>query len=293
MVNPILSLYTIDVLANVISGGPGNSPEPPIGIYRSGADIEKFMRSCGVDFGLSGWRIPSLTECLLDINRQPDGIKLLTKIIEMSSDSRSFRREPGRQKPVIDELNSVLRQDGMELQMLGERVRLMPVGNSSAVTDQLSNAASVIDFDTVKRDLDRALESADNDPEDAVTAACSIFESVCRSVLAELDEPLPAKKDIQSLYRAVRGQLDLNPDRSDLDKQIAEDVRKILSGLITVSEGIGALRSHAGDAHGRERGYKRIDGRIARLAIHGASTLSLFIIETWQKKFPARDLHKK
>ncbi len=29
-------------------------------------------------------------------------------------------------------------------------------------------------------------------------------------------------------------------------------------------------------------GCKRIDGRIARLAIHGASTLALFLIETWE-----------
>ena len=55
-----------------------------------------------------------------------------------------------------------------------------------------------------------------------------------------------------------------------------------LSGLTTTAKGIGALRAHAGDAHGRERGCKRIDGRIARLAIHGASTLALFLIETWE-----------
>lgn len=55
-------------------------------------------------------------------------------------------------------------------------------------------------------------------------------------------------------------------------------------------DGIGSLRTHVGDAHGREKGFVRIDARIARLAIHSASTVSLFIIETWQRRHPAKPL---
>jgi hypothetical protein len=36
---------------------------------------------------------------------------------------------------------------------------------------------------------------------------------------------------------------------------------------------------------------RRLDSRIARLAIHAASGIALFVIETWQKKFPAKPLH--
>jgi len=57
-----------------------------------------------------------------------------------------------------------------------------------------------------------------------------------------------------------------------------------LSGLTTATEGIGALRTHGGDAHGRERGHCQIDSRIARLSIHAASTIALFLIETWERK---------
>ena len=63
----------------------------------------------------------------------------------------------------------------------------------------------------------------------------------------------------------------------------------VISGVTTnpslaATEGIGALRTHGGDAHGRERGHRRIDPRIARLAIHAASTVALFLIETWERK---------
>jgi hypothetical protein len=72
------------------------------------------------------------------------------------------------------------------------------------VLGSLSGVAETLDFDTVTRDLDRALASAKEDPEDAVTAACSTVESVCRSILIELNEPLPDKKDIKGLFDAVR-----------------------------------------------------------------------------------------
>jgi hypothetical protein len=162
---------------------------------------------------------------------------------------------------------------------------------SPPVLGSLLGAADILNFDTVSRDLDRALGSAKDDPEDAVTAASSTIESVCRSILIELGLGLPEKKDIKGLFAAVRKPLGLSSDRADFDPLIADDVRKILNGLATVVEGIGALRTHGGDAHGRERGYTRIDQRIASLSIHAASTVALFLIETWQRKYPRRDLH--
>ncbi|WP_081757767.1 abortive infection family protein [Roseomonas gilardii] len=134
------------------------------------------------------------------------------------------------------------------------------------------------------------MASATADPEDAVTAACSVVESVCRSVLIELGIELPDKRDILGLYKAVRDPLALAPGRKDLPDEVAEDVRLVLGGLHTVIQGIGALRTHGGDAHGRERGFRRIDARIARLAIYSASAVALFIIETWQQKHPAKPL---
>jgi hypothetical protein len=110
-------------------------------------------------------------------------------------------------------------------------------GVSPPVLTSLSGAAQVLNFDTVTRDLDRARASINTDPEDAVTAACSTVESVCRSILIELGLGLPEKKDIKGLFAAVRKPLGLATDRTDLDPLIADDVRKILSGLATVVEG--------------------------------------------------------
>ncbi len=288
-----LSPQSIDALAEIISGGSAHAgAPPPIGIYRSGPQIEKFMRACNVDFRLSGSRLPSLVDCLIQINGGYEPEKVLPRVIEAASDPRVFTHDPDRHTALLEHLNRVLAYDGFELQRQGLRVRLVEAGRATPVVEQLSGKVETISFDTVRRDLDRALSSARSDPEDAITAACSAVESVCRSILVELGEPLPDKKDVKGLYNAVKKPLGLAADRPDLDATIADDVRKVLGGLATAIEGLGALRTHAGDAHGRERGYARVDERIASLAIHAASTVALFLIETWQWKFPTRALQR-
>jgi hypothetical protein len=285
-----LAPQSIEALAMVISGGGGNDPTPPIGIYRSASKLESFMRGCNVAMSVgNGSRLPALIDALERANRGGDQT-ILRNIIERAVDPRDFLSDTDRLQAVVDYLNARLAYDGLELQRVGQQIRLGTPGRSSSVVDALVNAAAVIDFDSVNRDLERALASAENDPEDAVTSACSVVESVCRSVLIELGSPLPAKKDVQGLYQAVREPLGLTPDKTGVADDIANDVRTILGGLNSVVNGVGALRTHGGDAHGRERGYRRIDPRIARLAIHSASTVSLFLVETWQKKFPARQL---
>lgn len=278
---------TLKALTDVVTGGPGNGGPPPIGIYRTASQLEGFMMECDLDFRVS--RLSSRVASFLGFVRtlasdDPGAGAKLKRVIERAAEPDDYALQPERQQAVISHLNRFLARDGLEILLQGDQPRLAALGRSGAVVVAVAAKAATISFDTVQRDLERALKSADEDPEDAVTAACSTIESVCRSILIELQHDLPAKKDIDGLVRAVQEPLGLSPGRADLPDEIAADIRQVLGGLTSTAKGIGALRTHAGDAHGRERGFKRIDGRIARLAIHGASTLALFLIETWEKK---------
>ena len=181
--------------------------------------------------------------------------------------------------------------EGQETQLF-DLIDRIEAGKSRVAVEKLLDKAKVLDLDTVQRDLDRALNSAETDPESALTSACSTLESVCRSLLAEMGHEIPKSKDLMSLYKAVRKPLGLTPDQSAFPSDIANDVLTILGGLTTVVEGIGALRTHAGDAHGREKGYTRVDARIARLSVHAATTTALFLLETWQRKYPGKQVHQ-
>jgi hypothetical protein len=286
----ILSPQSVEALVQIISGGGGNSMDPPIGIYRSGPKLEAFMRACGVSMSIgAASRLPTLANSIENVVLRGE-VDTVRQIIEAAVSPADFIHDPERGDAVIEYMNARLVYDRMSLRKRGIKVDLVDAQSNAPIVSALTDALTPINFDTVTRDLDRALASADNNPEDSVTSACSVIESVCRSIIVELGISMPPKKDVQSLYKTVRDKLGLNPGGSFQD-EIAEDVRMVLSGLAACVQGVGSLRTHGGDAHGRERGFnRRIDARIARLAIHSASAAALFLIETWQLKHPNVEL---
>ncbi|MEO0460578.1 MAG: abortive infection family protein [Myxococcota bacterium] len=194
--------------------------------------------------------------------------RVLQRLYEVAEEDGDLESTPAKHVP--------------RFQGVVERLRL---SNAPVAADALVETATRLDLDTVRRHMTRALDAADSDPEGALTGASSGLESVLRSIIVELGHDLPKKKDIQSLYGVVRDLLHLSPKGADAHV-VDDDVSRILGGLMTVVHGIGALRTHGGDAHGREKSYRRIDARIARLAVNTAHTVSLFLIETWRNRFP-------
>jgi hypothetical protein len=278
------SPFAINALADVITGGGANDVNPPPGIYRSAGKLADFFIECGFTFQIDGSRVPSVRAKLQELMfLDPSGRDIAT-VLEHVADPRQYLNDPDTGEAVIGHLNRALEADGLEVATLNWKAVLRRRGTGGAVVNAFVEKSATLSFDTVSRDINRAIENADHDPEDAVTAACATLEAVCRSILVELDLPLPGRKDVSGLVRAVQEPLDLSPGRSDLPEEIADDIRQVLNGLTTTAKGIGALRTHGGDAHGRERGRRPIDARIARLAIHSASTVALFFIETWERK---------
>ncbi|CAN0652673.1 Abortive infection protein-like C-terminal domain-containing protein [Nitratireductor aquimarinus] len=287
-----LSDQSVDALAEIISGGSAGGYEPSIGLYRQGWRLKAWFKGVGVPFEIDGASRLSATKTAIHgaIFLDTGNGELLKRIIESAADPRDFIKEPERHATVVEYLNKHLIYDGLKLATAGRTIRLVEIAETAQVTDELLAMAAGIDFDTVSRDLDRALRAAASDPELAVTSACAVVESVCRSILVELERDFPAKQDISSLYRAVRDPLGLDPMKEGLTPDIVNDVKAVLSGLVTSVQSIGSLRTHVGGAHGKEKGFRRIDARIAKLAIHSASAIALFIIETWQHRHPGRVL---
>jgi hypothetical protein len=279
------SSYLIGALVDAITGGAGNDTTPPIGVYRSGTKIERFFLDCGLDMGIgSSSRVPATTEFLRNVARRPDGDEILKRVLLKLCDPREYISEPEKAAAVREHLNRILEPDGLAVTVVGGKAHLIERIASGVIVEPFISKVATLDFDTVQIEIARALTNLKDDPEDAVTAACSLIEAVCRSILVELGLALPAKKDIEGLLKAVQEPLGLSPGRTDLPAEIEQDVRQILGGLTSVAKGIGALRTHGGDAHGREKGFRRIDARIARLAINSASSIALFLIETWERK---------
>jgi hypothetical protein len=135
------------------------------------------------------------------------------------------------------------------------------------------------DLAAVEIEFQRAIETVTLDPPAGVTAACSIIEALCKVLIEDEGLELPSKETIKDLWKIVSKHLGLNTGTL-----VDQDIIRILSGLSSVIDGIGALRTHVGSAHGHGRETYTLEPRHSRLAIHAAHALATFVIETWESR---------
>jgi hypothetical protein len=204
-----------------------------------------------------------------------DPVAVLGKVIEefMEVDN-SYRRgedqEVGRKK-----ITEVLARFGLSYHQGG-----VILGAVNALpTKSLKQVLKDRDLVGVDSEFERALANIEKDPPAAITAACSILESLFKVYIEDNGIDMPADQSLKPLWKAASKHLGLDPAAIEDD-----DVKKVLSGLNSVVDGIGSLRTHTGSAHGRGRRSYRLQPRHARLAIHASHTLVGFFIETWDER---------
>ena len=135
------------------------------------------------------------------------------------------------------------------------------------------------DIPTVREEFARCVDNINSDPRAAITAACAMVEATCKVYIEDQDLEMPSRKAIKSLWSAIASDLEIEPASVE-DK----DVKRILSGLISVVDGLGSLRTHTGSAHGGGRKRYKVQPRHARLAAGAACTLVGLILETWDQR---------
>jgi hypothetical protein len=152
-------------------------------------------------------------------------------------------------------------------------------GPSRSLAEQLKTSG----IEALTQEYERAYKAIETDPPAAVTAACAILETVCKTFLEAEGHPLPGKQVIGMLWPETAKHLRLQPG------QLADDdLKRILQGLSSIADGVAAIRTHEGSAHGRS-GHEpakryRLLPRHARLAVHAAHTMAMFVLETWQAR---------
>lgn len=125
----------------------------------------------------------------------------------------------------------------------------------------------------------RALERRTEDPEGAITLARTLLETVCKYILDRQGIAYPGNADLPILYRLAAGSLNLAPSQ-----QSAKILKQVFGGATAVVEGLGALRSRLGDAHGKGPGDPQPLPRHAQLAVNLAGALATFLCETFAER---------
>lgn len=134
-------------------------------------------------------------------------------------------------------------------------------------------------MDYVQEIWDKALSRRSSDPEGAITASRTMIETICKHILDKLEIQYNEKIDLPELYKITAKNLNLSPEQHN-----EEIFKQILSGCISIVNGIGSLRNRISDAHGKKITYIKPSERHATFVVNISGTMGMFLIETYLNK---------
>jgi hypothetical protein len=161
--------------------------------------------------------------------------------------------------------------------------RLVPIGNYSTL-EEISDTTSIFDIPELHRQIERMKSAVEDDSGLAIGTAKELVETTCKTILEERGINIDENADICFLVKETRKSLGLIPDTIPNSAKGSEIIRRLLSNLGNIAQGLGELRNLYGTGHGKHGKSKGLNPRHARLAVGAASTLSLFLFETHQER---------
>lgn len=149
-----------------------------------------------------------------------------------------------------------------------------------AVVRQAKALADKVDSAYISTQTARMARSVEEDPELAIGTAKELVETVCKTILHERDVVFSKNADLPELNKAAFKALRLMPDDIPEHAKGAETIKRMLSNLASVTQGLAELRGLYGTGHGKHGGTKSVEPRLARLAVGASSALAVFLYET-------------
>lgn len=231
------------------SGAPGDVPEG-----NCETKCSRWLKRCNND--------PSII----------DPLTILGRIIQpfMDDEHPNEQRQRGQER-----IRSALAKNQLAYHLNG----VITHAGTTPAAETLADFFKKGDFVSIRAEFARAISNVESDPHAAITAASAIIEALCKTYIETHGLEMPTTQTIIPLWKATQNALGLNPDRL-----LGDDQKQILSGLTSIINGIGSLRTHIGSAHGRGITPPSINSSDARLAINSAHTLVTFAMERWHSK---------
>ncbi len=161
--------------------------------------------------------------------------------------------------------------------------KLNPVGKNASLSE-ITSATSHFDAPELHRQIERIKNAVEDDPGLAIGTSKELIETTCKTILSERGVQYDNNSDISKLVKETRKSLGLIPENIPNSKKGADIIRRLLSNLGNVTQGLGELRNLYGTGHGKHSKEKGLSPRHARLAVGTAATLAMFLFETHEER---------
>jgi hypothetical protein len=195
---------------------------------------------------------------------------------------------------LAQQLNQFLEKDGFQLVeatrlsgkpvYVGRYIGVHTIPALSAAREVLAGS----DPSYVAQQITRIEAAIIHDPSLAIGTAKELVETCCKTILTERDIPFSKTADIPELVKLTVKGLELTPEDIPDKAKASETIKRLLSNLASITQGVAELRNHYGTGHGKVAKARGLTPRHAKLAAGAASTLAVFLAETHNER-PKKD----
>lgn len=144
----------------------------------------------------------------------------------------------------------------------------------------LTEHARTLDANHLAEQIRRLEASVESDPSLAIGTAKELIETCCKTILSERGKPLAGTPEISALTKATLKELELVPEGVPDSARGGDVIKRLLSNLGTIGNGLAELRGLYGTGHGKHGRSTGLRPRHAKLAVGAAATLAVFLFET-------------
>ncbi len=193
---------------------------------------------------------------------------------------------------LVQAFNDYLKHDGYEIiektKISGRPVFSARIKNSSKdrivrLNDELKKN---LNTDYVLSQITAMETAIENSPHIAIGLSKELIETACKSILDEWNIPVNENWNLPQLMKETAKLLKLTPEDIPEEKRGSQTIKQILGSLSSVVHGLCELRNEYGGGHGKEKRFKGLQARHAKLAVSAASTLAIFLLETNELRKP-------
>ncbi len=262
---------TIDALCGLITGdAEANYP------YRSGPELITFFSRYGYDDS-HGSHFPSRARYTEDKLKDLNATDEMRQVVREALDPRHFRSAEANVEDAAQELSFFLDFDGYTLEKDGPHYTVVDISEETVDMEVTPGDFDIGDRSVVREQLQKCRRKLGTEDYDgAITNARTVTEAILIGIEEDLSgEPADHNGDLPALYKRVYSQLNLDPSAEELETNL----RQILSGLISVIDGLSGIRNRMSDSHATSY---RADRRHAKLAVNTAKTFVEFILASYQ-----------
>lgn len=196
---------------------------------------------------------------------------------------------------MVDQFNTELRVDGWEI-FPAKEISGRPVFSFRRLIDgtgpHLEEAERVAGLTGtyVEQKVQRLRDASEKDPEGAIGTAKEFLETVCKTILSELNSLPQGNHDLPALVKMTVKRLPIVPEGLPANAGAERTVAGLLSSLSAVAQQLAEMRNQFGTGHGKVADHVGLQTRHSRLAFAAASAVAVFLYDCHETHaHPAED----